>query len=311
MNQTTMVTRDLSILIADDSPAVVAELTALLETIPGTRLVGTAANASQTIQAVLDLDPDVLILDMRMPDGSGLDVLRALLSLGCRTATVMVTNHADAATRGHAFRAGAVAFYDKSRQIPELLADIESRASSRPPGKEATLDLQAADMGAVVSDMESMLRRWIGEDVELSVFVAAEPMRVLADPVQIEGIVMNLVTNAANAMPSGGRIVIRVEPVAAGPGRMGSGGPHVMLTVRDTGTGIDPQAMPHIFHPFFKPQPRGKGTGHELSTVHGVVTQAGGAIEVESGRGDGTEFRVYLPRADQPLTGGHVWQPSS
>jgi PAS domain S-box-containing protein len=161
-----MVAHDLTILIADDSPTVVTELTALLATIPRTRVVGSAKDAAQTLQAVLALDPDLLLLDMHMPDQSGLDVLRALPGLGRRTATVMVTNHADAVTRSHALDAGAVAFYDKSRQIPELLADVERRASSPSPAPEPPVAVTTAvdALPVLVVDDDEGFRRTV-EDI--------------------------------------------------------------------------------------------------------------------------------------------------
>jgi signal transduction histidine kinase len=156
----------------------------------------------------------------------------------------------------------------------------------------------------IVSDMQPMLRRLLGEDVEL-VLVAPEPFgRVLADGAQLEQVVMNLAVNARDAMPRGGRLVVEVHnvslderQVAQHPGA--AAGAYVKLSVIDDGTGMDAATQARIFEPFFTTKERGRGTGLGLSTVYGIVRQAGGLIVVTSEPGRGTRFDVHLPRTDR------------
>ena len=159
------------------------------------------------------------------------------------------------------------------------------------------------DLNAQLHDAQSMLRRIVGEDIEL-VFDSCDGLwPVLADPGQIEQIVLNLAVNARDAMPEGGRItlatgnvILQEEEAAAHPGL--SPGPHVILSVTDTGTGMGADVLAHIFEPFFTTKPSGVGTGLGLATVYGVVRQSGGHIRVTSGRGEGTTFEIFLPRAE-------------
>ena len=147
------------------------------------------------------------------------------------------------------------------------------------------------DLNAVVSDMERMLRRVLGEDIQLETMLDPELGFVRADPGQTEQVLMNLVVNARDAMPRGGRIVLRTRNVPR-PG----GETLVALEVKDEGVGIASDALPHIFEPFSTTNEQGKGTGLGLSTVYGIVKQSGGDVEVETTVGIGTTFRVVLPR---------------
>ena len=157
------------------------------------------------------------------------------------------------------------------------------------------------DLGQVLSEMEKLLRRTLGEDIELSLVQAPELAVVRADPGQIEQVLLNLAINARDAMPHGGRLTIttgNVELDAAHAERHPGAqpGPHVMLAVSDTGVGIDEQTQTRIFEPFFTTKEPGKGTGLGLSTVHGIVQQSGGSITVTSSPGQGASFQIYLPR---------------
>lgn len=157
------------------------------------------------------------------------------------------------------------------------------------------------DLNAVVADTERMLRRLIGEDVELVTRLAPDLARVRADRGQLEQVLLNLAVNARDAMPSGGRLTIAtsnavfdergrtVSPYAA------PGSPAVALTVTDTGSGITRDVLEHIFEPFFTTKPLGEGTGLGLATVYGIVKQSGGYVWVESTPGEGSEFLVLLP----------------
>jgi PAS domain S-box-containing protein len=159
------------------------------------------------------------------------------------------------------------------------------------------------DLNAVVDDLTSLLRRVIGEDIELEWARDSTPAVVLADPGQIEQVIMNLAVNARDAMPRGGLLSITstsAHIAAEDPrNRSGVGGQYVQLRVTDSGHGMDAATLPHIFEPFFTTKDPGKGTGLGLSTVYGIVEQLSGFIDVRSEPGQGSVFEVYLPQQQQ------------
>jgi PAS domain S-box-containing protein len=172
------------------------------------------------------------------------------------------------------------------------------------------------DLRDVVLGMEGMLRRLIGEDVELRTFCAQEVGPVRADPNQIELVILNLAVNARDAMPGGGRLTIEVGEVDVQDGLAASHlvlapGRYTLLAVSDTGVGIPADVKARIFEPFFTTKPRGKGTGLGLSTVFGIVRQSGGDIAVYSEPDQGTTFRVYLPLAESEADDGPTRLPHS
>jgi PAS domain S-box-containing protein len=196
---------------------------------------------------------------------------------------------------------------DAVRQAGDRAAGLTQQllAFSR---KQATQP-RALRLNAVVAEYERLLRRLVGEDIELLVRLDAEADAVVADPSQLHQVVMNLVVNARDAMPSGGRVLIQTSntTVRGDEGPDVAPGPYVVLSVSDTGIGMDDETRAQIFEPFFTTKERGKGTGLGLSTVYGVVHQSGGFIQVESRVGKGTRFAVHLPRtmADvAPVAGG-------
>ncbi len=162
------------------------------------------------------------------------------------------------------------------------------------------------NLNVLVNGMEGMLRRLIGENIELVTVCAPDLAPVKADPHQLEQVILNLVVNARDAMPEGGRLTIETasaelddafvqKHVGAQPGAC------VQLAVSDTGAGMDAEVQKHLFEPFFTTKEKGKGTGLGLSTVYGIVKQSGGYISVYSEPGHGSCFKVYLPQAAQPV----------
>jgi two-component system cell cycle sensor histidine kinase/response regulator CckA len=156
----------------------------------------------------------------------------------------------------------------------------------------------------LISNLGAMLQRLIGEDIELVEKLSPTAGNVRADPGQLEQVVANLVVNARDAMPKGGRLTIRTAPAILdeeAARQIGiRPGPYVLIEVEDTGCGMDADTRSHVFEPFFTTKHSGKGTGLGLSTVYGIVTQSGGHVDVESTPGEGARFRVYLPRVDAP-----------
>ncbi len=179
---------------------------------------------------------------------------------------------------------------------------------------------QVLDLNAVVGEMEKMLRPLISESIDLHFYLSPDVGLVMADRGQIEQVVLNLVVNARDAMPHGGTLTLSTrrvdldrDYVASHPGA--AVGPYILLLVGDTGAGIKPDVLPRIFEPFFTTKSSGQGTGLGLSTVHGIVTQSGGHIDVGSVLGQGSTFKVYLPllpdgSADAPATAVFPGEPS-
>ncbi len=172
--------------------------------------------------------------------------------------------------------------------------------------RKQLLQPKALDLNGVVAGIVPLLRRLIGEDIELTIGPGAALRRVKADPTQIEQVIVNLAVNARDAMARGGRLVIETTNVDL-PADFADlpegvpGGAYVMLMVADTGVGMDGSVQSHLFEPFFTTKEVGKGTGLGLATVHGIVRQHGGSIRVYSAPGEGTTFKIYLPETDEPL----------
>ena len=167
--------------------------------------------------------------------------------------------------------------------------------------RRQVLQTKVLDLNGIVTGLETMLRRLIGEDVELVVGLSGDPVRLKADPSQIEQVVMNLVVNAREAMPEGGRLVIGTAGVTVGKReaeRLGIAKPgdYAMLAVGDTGVGMSEEVKSHLFEPFFTTKAEGTGLG--LATVYGIVNRNGGGIRVDSEIDKGTTIEIYLPRVE-------------
>ncbi len=162
------------------------------------------------------------------------------------------------------------------------------------------------DLNSLVKNITKLLRRLIGEDIELVTALAPDLGNVRADPGQLEQVLVNLAVNARDAMPAGGRLTIETHSVAVPDSRASQHGPvppgrYVVLRVTDTGVGMDPETQQRVFDPFFTTKPRGKGSGLGLATVYGIVRQSGGDVTLESAVGAGSTFRIYLPRVAEPV----------
>jgi PAS domain S-box len=202
-------------------------------------------------------------------------------------------------------------------ETPELKTDIDriEDASERAAAlvrqllafsRKQVLQPKNLDLNSVVRGLEQLLRRLLGEDIQLQATLGAELGTIKADPSQVEQVLMNLVVNARDAMPNGGRLIIETcnaeldqkyasEHVSVKPG------PYVMLAVSDTGVGMSAETVAHIFEPFFTTKGAARGTGLGLATTYGIVKQSGGYIWVYSEPGQGTTFKVYLPRFEEAV----------
>jgi two-component system, cell cycle sensor histidine kinase and response regulator CckA len=165
--------------------------------------------------------------------------------------------------------------------------------------RQQMLEPRVVDLNGIVAGLEKMLRRLIGDDVALSVLAAPAVAAVLADPSQLEQVIVNLVVNARDAMPGGGALAIEIANVELDGSPHGgvAPGPYVALKVTDTGHGMDAATRSRIFEPFFTTKEQGRGTGLGLSSVYGIVTQSGGHVVVRSAPGAGTTFTLNFPRA--------------
>lgn len=193
---------------------------------------------------------------------------------------------------------------DARRGLDEMLSEVQRAAGITRQlllfSRRSVMTLRPVDVNQVVENLFKMLRRLIGEHVTLTFEPAAHLPPIVADEAMIDQVVMNLVVNARDAMPNGGHITVRTDVEHVDRNLRSSGtasqlSRHVRLTVADTGCGIDPLTIKRIFEPFFTTKEAGRGTGLGLSTVHGIVTQHSGWVDVDSAPDAGTTFRVYLP----------------
>jgi len=202
---------------------------------------------------------------------------------------------------GHASLGGDVEGIEKAA---ERAADLTSHLVAF--SRKQVLQPKVIDLNVIVTRMGAMLRRVVGERIELVTSLKPRLWRVKADPARLEQVIMNLALNARDAMPAGGRLTIETRNLtveAAGPPRRAAvpPGTYVTLAVSDTGCGMDARTRAHIFEPFFTTKGDGRGAGLGLSMVYGIVNQSGGAIRVDSEAGGGSTFTIYLARVDDPI----------
>jgi CheY-like chemotaxis protein len=169
--------------------------------------------------------------------------------------------------------------------------------------RKQVLQRQVFDLNTVVADVNKMLSRLIGEDIELVTLLAPNPSWVKADPSQLEQVLINLAVNARDAMPDGGKLIIETANIHLDQEYTGYygqmiPGEYVLLTVSDTGVGLTEEVKAHLFEPFFTTKELGKGTGLGLATCFGIISQSEGYIQVYSEPGQGTTFKIYLPRVE-------------
>jgi CheY-like chemotaxis protein len=233
---------------------------------------GIAHDFNNLLTAIIGFS-EVLALELAGPGGKMVDVRR----------------QADAADAVAQIRSAA----DRAAALTRQLLAFSRRQTLQP---------RVVDLNAIVSGVERLLQRLLGEDVALVTTLQPDLGRVEVDPGQIEQVIVNLAVNARDAMPRGGRLQIETanvlldESVALRDGL--APGPQVMLAISDSGHGMDRETLSHIFEPFFTTKGPGQGTGLGLATVYGIVSQTGGTIAAESELGHGTSFRIYLPRMD-------------
>ena len=211
-----------------------------------------------------------------------------------------------------AIRGNAELMSHRVRKDPAMAAEVDEILHAADRAASLTRQLLAfsrkqvlqpvkIDINEIINGVARMARRLIGADVQLKLKLSKSVAQVLADPAQIEQVLLNLIVNARDAMPNGGMITVQTANArldAQAPEIVQAGiapGPFVLLAVSDTGIGMDPATQARIFEPFFTTKDTGRGTGLGLSTVYGIVRQTGGAISVQSERGKGASFRVHLP----------------
>ncbi|TAK56581.1 MAG: PAS domain S-box protein [Gammaproteobacteria bacterium] len=199
--------------------------------------------------------------------------------------------------------------HDERRHLVEMIGAAAERGAELTQrllafARRQALAPRAVDAGGLLSGMADLLRRTLGEHIEIEVRPGAATWPVLVDPGQLENALLNLAINARDAMPGGGRLTIEAANAELDEDYVSRHadarpGAHVMLAVSDTGVGIAPENLARVFEPFYTTKPRGKGTGLGLAMVYGFIRQSGGHVNIYSEPGSGTTVRIYLPRADE------------
>lgn len=209
---------------------------------------------------------------------------------------------------GHAeLLAAALADRPKERSNAEHIREAAQRGSALTRqlltfGRGRPRDMRITDLNAIILELQPMLSRMIGDDIKLKLDLDPDLTGVRCEPSELEQIVVNLAANARDAMIEGGRLSVRTQNVTIDESALIelAPGPYVLLSVTDTGTGIEPDIIARVFEPFFTTKPEGVGTGLGLSTVYTITSQAGGRVEIDSTPGVGTQFRLHLPGHSGP-----------
>ena len=379
--------RQVSILLIDDDPQAQALIDMALMDAHFDRKIEVVTTAAAGLERIKADHHDIYLVDQRLPDGTGIDVIRAAKNLGADKPFILMTGFGSGALDEAALREGAADYVEKhlvgaqlERSIRYALRNWQStrelhereeqlrqsqkmEAIGRLAGgvahdfnnlltaiigytdmiaersnldaeteREVTEIRRAADRGAaltrqllafsrkqllhptVLNVNESlagllhMLPRLIGDHIHTDARLAAGLGFVKADASQIEQVIVNLVLNARDAMPTGGHVTIETANVELTEDRLVAEGlsiepgPYVMLAITDTGIGMDEATRAHAFEPFFTTKAKGKGTGLGLATVYGIIDQSGGGIAMDSAPDRGTSIRIYLPVTDAPPT---------
>jgi PAS domain S-box-containing protein len=170
--------------------------------------------------------------------------------------------------------------------------------------RKQILHPQPLIIDTTIHNLRHMIARLLGEDVQLKMMLNAADAAIFADPGQFDQILMNLVVNARDAMPGGGTLTIETKETSMDEPGQAEGSPRswVAVAARDTGVGMDEATQRHLFEPYFTTKETGKGSGLGLSTIHGIIAQSGGHVQVESAPGTGTTFRIYLPKMERPIS---------
>jgi two-component system, cell cycle sensor histidine kinase and response regulator CckA len=257
-----------------------AALTGFIRDITERRVLEEQLRQSQKLEAI-----------GRLASGVAHDFNNILMSIMGSADLILMELPSDDPARGEAMEIKEAV--RRGAALPRQLLAFSRRQATIP---------RLFELGEVIAGMDSMLRRLIGPEIEFEIVRASTLIMVMADLAQVEQVVLNLVINARDAMPGGGRLVVRVEEVDLhDPADLtqveGRAGRYARLSVSDTGTGIDEKTRARLFEPFFTTKEQGKGTGLGLSIVYGIVRQSGGYISVVSELGHGATFLIHLPTA--------------
>ena len=374
------------ILVVDDDPQAEPLIEMALAEAHFERVLEVVGTAGEGLRRIEDDEHDVYLVDYRLPDGNGLQLIREAKAAGAGKPFILMTGYGSGDIDEAAMREGVADYVEKhllaahlERSIRYALRDWQTgralreredqlrqaqkmeaigrlaggvahdfnnlltaiigytevilervdpdeqtrrdvgeirKAADRAAaltrqllafGRKQFLRPEVLDLNETVTGLMQMLPRVIGEHNQTVPRLAPGLWRVTADPSQMEQVLVNLVLNARDAMPTGGTIAIDTANVELTPTRIANegltlpAGAYVMLSVSDTGTGMDANTRAHAFEPFFTTKPKGKGTGLGLATVYGIVDQSGGAITIQTALGHGTTVRIFLPAVSAPV----------
>jgi len=268
------------------------------------RAVSNAEEPADVLEAIAEDITDRRVLEDQFRQAQKMEAVGRLaggVAHDFNNLLMVISGYAEVMLSGlepdHALREKALAIQQASDRATTLTRQL--LAFSR----KQLLELKVVDVNAIVQDMERLLRPLIGENVEFSTALAPDAAHTRADAGQLEQVLMNLVVNAKDAMPGGGKLTIETQNIVMNEShRRGQTfirpGDYVRLSVSDTGMGMDKETQSRIFEPFFTTKEKGKGTGLGLSTVYGIVKQSGGYVMVQSEEHRGSTFQIYLPRAE-------------